>query len=549
RLANQNIKNIYDYLKFTNIEISDLFKNFNDLLDKYDNHGISASNEINQLLTKKINELDFDNDIILKDIEAILILAKEKFDAATEVEQAKKKAEKEAKKTAQEEEKAKQAAIREAKKLALEKAKKEADEKIIKDQNEKERKSRNSIILGYFSIFIGVILCSWGLWELGSYLWDNYSTEIKWITAILLAGFIILLYLAEYKLISFLIGITCLSLWFYLGDKSDPVTIKSDNVSLFNKNSNKKSKKVNSFTILNKPSQCPNVKYRDNCFDTVFESTGKYVGEFKNHSKHGQGTYIWKDKQKYIGSWKNNKLDGQGTYFYKNGDKYFGQWVNHQMSGQGTYFYMNGDKYVGQWKNGKKHGSGILTSKNETKNGIWKNDKLQNNSLKPVKKILEKAKSQTNTDSNINNKIVTKNYNNGTYTGYFKNDKRHGKGSYIFNNGHKYVGQWKNGQQNGNGIFTYKSGTQLNGKFYNGVPSFGTEIYVDKWSGDKYIGNFKNWEREGQGTYLYKNGDKHVGQWKNGKKHGYGIFTTRNKTKKGTWENGKFMYGEADKIN
>ncbi len=39
-------------------------------------------------------------------------------------------------------------------------------------------------------------------------------------------------------------------------------------------------------------------------------------------------------------------------------DKYVGQWVNGERDGQGTYYWANGDKYVGQFKNSKSHGLG-----------------------------------------------------------------------------------------------------------------------------------------------------------------------------------------------
>jgi hypothetical protein len=89
-------------------------------------------------------------------------------------------------------------------------------------------------------------------------------------------------------------------------------------------------------------------------------------------------------------------------------------------------------------------------------------------------------------------------YSNGCYEGSFKNNKRHGQGTYI-----------------------YKDGTKLSGSFYEDIPSFGTETYVGKWKGDKYTGSFSKWKRSGQGTYSWKNGNKYVGQWKDGK-HGQG---------------------------
>ena len=38
----------------------------------------------------------------------------------------------------------------------------------------------------------------------------------------------------------------------------------------------------------------------------------KYVGEYKDDKKHGQGTFTWSDEGKYEGKWKDGKFHGQG---------------------------------------------------------------------------------------------------------------------------------------------------------------------------------------------------------------------------------------------
>ena len=51
-------------------------------------------------------------------------------------------------------------------------------------------------------------------------------------------------------------------------------------------------------------------------------------------------------------------LFGQETgvlYLWENGTKYMGEWKDGKKHGQGTETYPNGSKYVGKFKNGKKH--------------------------------------------------------------------------------------------------------------------------------------------------------------------------------------------------
>ena len=48
------------------------------------------------------------------------------------------------------------------------------------------------------------------------------------------------------------------------------------------------------------------------------------------------GAYIWTDGDKYVGEWKDNNRNGQGTYTYANGDKYVGEYRDDKRHGQGT---------------------------------------------------------------------------------------------------------------------------------------------------------------------------------------------------------------------
>ena len=41
---------------------------------------------------------------------------------------------------------------------------------------------------------------------------------------------------------------------------------------------------------------------------------------------------------------------------YADGVKYIGDWKDDNKHGQGTVTWPNGDKYIGEWKNDKKHG-------------------------------------------------------------------------------------------------------------------------------------------------------------------------------------------------
>jgi hypothetical protein len=79
------------------------------------------------------------------------------------------------------------------------------------------------------------------------------------------------------------------------------------------------------------------------CFGTVnLADGGKYVGELKDGTYNGQGTYTFPNGNKYAGEFKDGKYDGQGTYTFPNGIKYVSEFKDGKVNGEGTLFASNG---------------------------------------------------------------------------------------------------------------------------------------------------------------------------------------------------------------
>ena len=58
-----------------------------------------------------------------------------------------------------------------------------------------------------------------------------------------------------------------------------------------------------------------------------------------------------------------------------NGDRYEGEWKDHLRHGQGTYYYQEtGSKYVGLWRKGKMTGHGEIIHKNHKFVGKFKDN-------------------------------------------------------------------------------------------------------------------------------------------------------------------------------
>jgi hypothetical protein len=126
--------------------------------------------------------------------------------------------------------------------------------------------------------------------------------------------------------------------------------------------------------------KCPYDKYVvwTNCLGTwTLDDGAKYVGEFKDNKKYGQGTYTYANGAKYVGEW-NDSADGQGTFTWPSGEQYVGEWKDGFINGQGTFTWPSGEKYVGEWKDEKRNGQGTYTYADGTVDeGIWENDKFK----------------------------------------------------------------------------------------------------------------------------------------------------------------------------
>lgn len=132
----------------------------------------------------------------------------------------------------------------------------------------------------------------------------------------------------------------------------------------------------------------------------LFPNGDLYKGEFENEQPSGRGKIVYTDGKKYVGFVVKGLPDGKGTLFRKDGSKdYEGDWVNGHKEGQGTSFYQRGSKkYVGAWINDRENGKGTR---------FWHSKSTKE-----------------------------------TFTGYFKNGIRHGRGEEKFEGKTIRKGKW-----------------------------------------------------------------------------------------------------------
>ena len=79
--------------------------------------------------------------------------------------------------------------------------------------------------------------------------------------------------------------------------------------------------------------------------------------------------------------------------------------------------------------------------------------------------------------------------NGNRYAGEFKNNKKHGQGTYTVANGDQYSGEFKDGTFNGQGTYSFANGS-------------------------RYTGDIKDGKRSGQGAFTRTDGSVVVGEWR-----------------------------------
>lgn len=178
---------------------------------------------------------------------------------------------------------------------------------------------------------------------------------------------------------------------------------------------------------------------------------------------------------------------------FENGDQYYGD-VNAegQPHGSGRMDYnLNGyyGKYDGHWENGKRCGKGHYhqfskggRSHSYDYQGEWLDDKEHG-----------QGTAKDSSEEGVHCSTVTE-----TYTGGFREGKRHGHGVIVednfdgdFTNGkNRFEGEFEDGKTIGHGVWEYANGDRFEGEFSD----YGM--------------------KNGHGVYTFANGLKFEGEWK-----------------------------------
>jgi len=251
-----------------------------------------------------------------------------------------------------------------------------------------------------------------------------------------------------------------------------------------------------------------------------------FVGNYKGENRHGEG------EEYYL----NGNLKFKGKYYY--GDKE-----------SGTEYYQDGKTilFVGEYRNGKRYNGDGYNLKKE------KIYTLNEGKCDDVKEYDEYGQLIYQGTYENGERKKGKQYNDGAleYEGYFKNNKRHGKGKEFFGNEELFFeGNYINGLKHGEGTEYFKCHLKIKfkgyyryGKMHHGIGYnvFNEEIHFELDN----EGNGKDVEE-----YNYYDQLIFKGNYCNGKRHGKGIEynpKTGHIIYKGNYINGKRKQKVKDK--
>ena len=111
--------------------------------------------------------------------------------------------------------------------------------------------------------------------------------------------------------------------------------------------------------------------------------------------------------------------------------------------------------------------------------------------------------------------------NGNKYEGKFVNDQMEGYGVMTYskdspNGESQHIGYYKENKKHGNGVFLWTDGTKYVGNFEDDlINGFGTNHFNKEDSRERYEGNFEKEKFQGQGKMFWKNGDFYFGSFAN----------------------------------
>mmetsp|Transcript_68697 Transcript_68697/g.128167 ORF Transcript_68697/g.128167 Transcript_68697/m.128167 type:complete len:409 (+) Transcript_68697:145-1371(+) len=111
------------------------------------------------------------------------------------------------------------------------------------------------------------------------------------------------------------------------------------------------------------------------------------------------------------------------------------------------------------------------------------------------------------------------------YTGQWQDGEKH-EGTLIYPNGDKYAGQFKDDMRHGEGsYYTHRDGSHYTGQWFRN-DKHGQGSFICSSNGAKYTGQFQYHKAHGEGTVTFPGGEKYTGLFQDNVSYAEGLFTS-----------------------
>lgn len=292
----------------------------------------------------------------------------------------------------------------------------------------------------------------------------------------------------------------------------------------------------------------------------IYENGDLYVGNLIRGKIQGAGIMFFENpKIRCEGVWVNSLLNGTGRQVGPLREKYIGEFSNGVKNGQGR-FTNKGKTIIGQFKDGEINGLAFIT---DIKKGMISRGYFSNGEMKKFG-TLNSCDNRYHYAGYFTKGVFEglgkEKIGGSNFFGFFKKGLRSGIGKSQNLDGVKHAGGWSEGDKSGFGVERYPSGDMFEGEFLENLKN-GIGRYHHKNDSSVYTGTFKDglrhgfgrletpefiyigdWNsgmRHGNGYQYYKNGVWYYGEWHRGLKHGFGYETRKKIFYKGEWQNDK----------
>ena len=239
-----------------------------------------------------------------------------------------------------------------------------------------------------------------------------------------------------------------------------------------------------------------------------------------------------------IKDYKMGREDGSYQTFYENGNKHMvGQIKDIQEEGTWECYYSDGSlRFRGEYKNGVGEGpwefyfsNGQLSHKGTLKDDKWHGDFVY---FDENGKVQGKTRFEAGSDVYESAPKVSTQFGD-KYKGEYNNKKqRHGQGDCMYKNGDTYSGSWKEDQRHGKGTMRYVANDETEALTYTGTwkkdkrDGKGNLVSSEQSRNFNYSGDWKDDEMHGKGSLRVKD-SLYNGEFIAGKKNGFGKFKVR----------------------